>query len=238
MRVSLLSLTVIASSLLIVCAAIVLGVWLRRRQRDVRLREHGKPMLVMPQAPSDVMPRASFVHDAPVVRRSPITALAVAERVTPEELVIEPQFVREGELVTVTTTDAPSDGELVHGHALRYHRPVDRTLQFLPGYLQVVEGIDAGQEIHFVRTAGPDGTSVTFGRSEGQAYRHVQLLEPTVSRVHARLSLDPDGWFLTNLSKTNPVLVNGRAVAGTTASALRDGDSIEMGALVFRFHAR
>ena len=237
MRVSLLSLTVIASSLLLACAAIVLGVWLRRRQRDVQLREHGKPLLVMPRAPTDVVPRAPLVHDAPI-RRSPITALAVAERLTPQELVIEPEYVPEAEVATVTATDASLDGELVHGHALRYHRPVDRTLQFLPGYLQVVEGIDAGQEIHFVRTPGPDGTSVTFGRSEGQPYRHVQLLEPTVSRVHARLSLDPDGWFLTNLSKTNPVLVNGRAVDGTLASVLHDGDSIEMGALVFRFRAR
>jgi hypothetical protein len=144
-------------------------------------------------------------------------------------------------------------GAAVDGASVRYWRPADGTLQFLPGRLEVIAGRDAGQEIRFVRTPGPDGTRVTFGRAEGAPYRHVQLREPTVSRAHARMTLEvgsPGGngrggnggpqWRLENLSATNPVVVNGRALAADESSAgyvvLGEGDRIEMGEVVFRFH--
>jgi Inner membrane component of T3SS, cytoplasmic domain len=122
---------------------------------------------------------------------------------------------------------------------LRLERPYDGTLPFLPGRLEVVEGRDVGQEIKFVRTPGPDGTTVTFGRSEGAHYRHVQLHEATVSRMHGKMVLDGKSWSLVNLSATNPVVVNGLPLAGEGSSVvLRDGDRIEMGEVVFRFRAK
>ena len=122
---------------------------------------------------------------------------------------------------------------------LRLERNHDGTLQFLPGRLEVVEGREVGQEIRFVRTPGPDGATVTFGRSEGAEYRHVQLHEPTVSRLHAKLVLDGRAWSLVNLSRTNPVAVNGLALSGEGSSViLRDGDRIEMGEVVFRFRVK
>lgn len=122
---------------------------------------------------------------------------------------------------------------------LRLERPHDGTLQFLPGRLEVTEGRDVGQEIKFVRTSGPDGTTITFGRSEGAQYRHVQLHEPTVSRLHAKMTLDGKSWSLVNLSATNPVVVNGLALAGEGSSVvLRDGDRIEMGEVIFRFRVK
>lgn len=122
---------------------------------------------------------------------------------------------------------------------LRLERPQDGTLQFLPGRLEIIEGRDVGQEVKFVRTSGPDGTTVTFGRAEGAQYRHVQLHEPTVSRMHAKLVLDGKSWSLVNLSATNPVIVNGMALAGEGSSVvLREGDRIEMGEVVFRFRSK
>ena len=150
-------------------------------------------------------------------------------------------------------------GEAVDATSVRYWRAADGTLQFLPGRLLIAAGRDAGHEIRFVRTAGPEGTLVTFGRAEGAPYRHVQLREPTVSRVHARMSLvQPGGvngsalggstsgagsrWLLQNLSSTNPVVVNGApldAEGGVRSSViLSDGDRIEMGEVAFVFHAR
>jgi pSer/pThr/pTyr-binding forkhead associated (FHA) protein len=142
----------------------------------------------------------------------------------------------------------------VEGASVRYWRPADGTLQFLPGRLEVIAGRDAGQEIRFVRTPGPDGTRVTFGRAEGAPYRHVQLREPTVSRAHARMTLEvvngngPESatgtarWRLENLSATNPVVVNGRPLAADESErcsvVLDEGDRIEMGEVVFRFHER
>lgn len=158
----------------------------------------------------------------------------------------------------VASDDAP--GAAVDGASVRYWRPADGTLQFLPGRLEVISGRDAGHEIRFVRTPGPDGTQVTFGRADGAPYRHVQLREPTVSRAHARMILESGGaqgmvrgaatpgggsgarWRLENLSATNPVVVNGRALGtdgGASASVtLSEGDRIEMGEVVFRFHEK
>jgi len=98
-----------------------------------------------------------------------------------------------------------------------------------------------------VRTAGPDGARVTFGRAEGAPYRHVQLREPTVSRAHAEMTFHqsvpasngsgsrgtsgtPARWRLENLSSTNPVVINGRSLdanGGATASACssQNGDA-------------
>lgn len=158
----------------------------------------------------------------------------------------------------LAATAMPNDavtGAAVDGASVRYWRPADGTLQFLPGRLEVIAGRDAGQEIRFVRTPGPDGTRVTFGRAEGAPYRHVQLREPTVSRAHARMTLEvggssddrdgrpnTGGWRLENLSATNPVVVNGHPLASDGGDGcsvvLREGDRIEMGEVVFRFHAK
>ena len=154
-------------------------------------------------------------------------------------------------------TALPNDdiaGTAVEGASVRYWRAADGTLQFLPGRLEVIAGHDSGQEIRFVRTPGPDGTRVTFGRAEGAPYRHVQLREPTVSRTHARMTLEtvnsngPDAptntsrWRLENLSATNPVVVNGKPLASDESESrsvvLDEGDRIEMGEVVFRFHER
>lgn len=134
--------------------------------------------------------------------------------------------------------------EVLRDHAtnastLRLERTADGTLQFLPGKLEVLEGRDVGQEIRFVKTAGPEGQTVTFGRAEGAQYRHVQLQEHTVSRHHAKMALDGKTWTLTNMSRTNPVTVNGLPLGDEGAHVvLRDGDRIEMGEVVFRFRAR
>lgn len=132
----------------------------------------------------------------------------------------------------------PSAASAAHS-PLRLEKTADGTLQFLPGKLEVVEGRNVGQELRFVRTPGPDGQSVTFGRNEGPQYRHVQLEEHTVSRMHAKMSLEGKTWTLTNLSKTNPAVVNGLPLGEDTPSVvLRDGDRIEMGEVIFRFRTR
>jgi hypothetical protein len=157
----------------------------------------------------------------------------------------------------LAATAQPNDavgGAAVDGALMRYWRPADGTLQFLPGRLEVVAGRDAGHEIRFVRTPGPDGTRVTFGRAEGAPYRHIQLREPTVSRTHARMTLEVTNrnggdaststarWRLENLSATNPVVVNGTPLAADDSEKcsvmLDDGDRIEMGEVVFRFRER
>ncbi len=125
------------------------------------------------------------------------------------------------------------------GQTLRFALPDEGTLQFLPGRLQVIAGPENGREIRFVRSPGSGETDVSFGRSEGPAHRHVQLLVPTVSRRHALMSLIDEHWSLQNLSATNPVTHNGRRLApDEVVPLLIDGDRIEMGEVVFAFHSR
>jgi hypothetical protein len=111
----------------------------------------------------------------------------------------------------------------------------DVTLQLLPGRLEVVSG-DAGvEEIRFVRTPGSEPV-VTLGRGAGSPPGHVQLRSPTVSRRHARLRFDGGAWHISNLSGTNPAVVNGAELGpDTTEFRLEDGDQLELGDVVLRF---
>jgi hypothetical protein len=121
----------------------------------------------------------------------------------------------------------------------RSNRPMDGTLQFLQGRFEVIEGREIGQEIRFVRQPGSTVAEVTFGRQDGTPYRHVQLHEPTVSRLHAKMTQEDKDWRLTNLSATNPASVNGKPLDPDHGSVvLRDGDRVEMGEVVFRFRAK
>ena len=133
----------------------------------------------------------------------------------------------------------PEPEEYVEGQTLRFAIPTDGTLQFLPGRLEVIDGADTGREIRFVRLPGEPAVEVTFGRTAGPPYSHVQLHARTVSRRHAVMSLLDGHWQLQNLSTTNPVVLNGRSLApDEIAPLLVEGDRIEMGEIVFVFHAR
>jgi hypothetical protein len=109
-------------------------------------------------------------------------------------------------------------------------------LQLLPGRLEVLHGEGLEPEIRFFRIYSQEAPEFTFGRSEGPAYRHVRLEEPTVSRLHARLRFTDRHWKISSLSHLNPVVVNGQEIAGPNAErALSDGDRIEIGRVVFRY---
>ena len=125
----------------------------------------------------------------------------------------------------------------VESGQIRYERPPDGTLQLLPGRLEVLangQG-EAGEEIRFVRVPGHE-PELTFGRSDGPQYQHIQLRSPTVSRTHARMRFTDGRWTLRNESGTNPTLLNGTPLdSGVETPTLNDGDRIEMGEVVFRF---
>lgn len=171
----------------------------------------------------------------------------------PPEPTVTPRFVppvreRRATPPSVPSTAMPANGNgvyadgvagsMVEGHRLRFSTPMEGTLQFLPGRLEISSGLDTGREIRFVRLPGPNGTEVTFGRNEGPLYRHIQLRDQTVSREHARMTLVDGRWLLTNLSNTNPVAHNGRVLSAGEHQALDDGDRLEMGEVEFSFRSR
>jgi hypothetical protein len=57
-----------------------------------------------------------------------------------------------------------------------------------------------------------------------------------VSRRHAQVSPDAEGWILTDLGSTNGVRLNGRPIGVPTR--LADGDVIELGSVELLFEAR
>jgi len=257
-----------AAIVLIVAVAIVIAV-IRRRRRATAMQAplplipfsagHGSAFgPPRPERGARPSPAAAFDREtAPTPGWSPPVNDSLASGQARSPYAPPPSPVRSAPTTPLAATATPNDamgGTAVDGASVRYWRPADGTLQFLPGRLEVIAGRDSGQEIRFVRTPGPDGSRVTFGRAEGAPYRHVQLREPTVSRTHARMTLEavssngPDSalgtphWRLENLSATNPVVVNGKPLASDGSEScsvvLDEGDRIEMGEVVFRFHTR
>jgi hypothetical protein len=118
-----------------------------------------------------------------------------------------------------------------------FHRPMDEAVQILPGRLHVLSGEAAGKDFRLVSRIG-EAPHIVVGRETGPPYRHITLEAPTVSRRHARIDFVDGHWTITNLSKTNPVLVNNRALLnGGTARKLSNGDCIELGEVALRFLA-
>ncbi|HUS21725.1 MAG TPA: FHA domain-containing protein [Aeromicrobium sp.] len=120
---------------------------------------------------------------------------------------------------------------------VRFVRPADEVVQLLPGHLEVVSGDERHQEIRFVRVQGQQ-PQLILGRNPGRSPQHIALNSSTVSRQHARLAYSGGKWAVANLSKTNPVVVNDQELTNLDGERqLADGDRIELGEVVLRFHA-
>ena len=257
MRVSLIYIAIIGATLVAASLVALLAQRFARWQRDKALRQHAAPPLVLPvtgTSGAGPVPRRATPREAYPSRPSPASVRRVEPPAPPAGV---PNDEFDDEDVIVVSPDAPSSrparpthtpsvvaamagaSRIFEGSQLRFYRAEEGTLEFLPGRLEVVGGTDIGQEIHFAREVGQDGATITFGRSEGPPLRHVQLLDATVSRNHAKLDFVGGNWHLTNLSNTNPVIFNGSPLpVHGRGITLQDGDRIEMGAVVFVFRQR
>ena len=208
MRVSLVYIGILVGMLALVLAITLLVLRVVRSRRDQALRRHGAPVLVMPLGASDTptAPRPAIAREEwPDARSSPrsmprissvsptsvraMTPVASAPYHTEPEVQVVPyddhDTVNTGPFRPADARPGSPSAHLVEGTQVRFFRAEEGTLEFLPGRLEIVGGEDTGQEIHFARQVGEDDVIVTFGRSEGPPLRHIQLLDPTVSRQHA-----------------------------------------------------
>jgi hypothetical protein len=166
-----------------------------------------------PQPPSSFAPPASE------------TAPATAGRSIGERMVNIPVTADGGSQVPATS------------ETVRFVRPTDDVVQLLPGHLEVLAGDARHQEIRFVRVHGQQ-PQLILGRNPGRSPQHVALNSSTVSRQHARLAYSGGKWAVANLSRTNPVVVNDQELTNLDGERqLSDGDRIELGEVVLRFHA-
>jgi FhaA, N-terminal domain/FHA domain len=72
----------------------------------------------------------------------------------------------------------------------------------------------------------------TIGRSRDC---DIVLDDAGISRRHAEISPDADGWAISDLGSTNGVIVNGREIEGR--QALHTGDRVELGSTEILFEA-
>jgi RsiW-degrading membrane proteinase PrsW (M82 family)/pSer/pThr/pTyr-binding forkhead associated (FHA) protein len=63
------------------------------------------------------------------------------------------------------------------------------------------------------------------------------LMDPTVSREHARLRLDASGWHITNLTARNIVRVNGRSVPSGATLSMQPQDILVLGSTMLQLVA-
>ena len=63
------------------------------------------------------------------------------------------------------------------------------------------------------------------------------LMDPTVSREHARLLLDASGWHITNLTAHNIVRVNGRSVPSGATLTMQPQDILVLGSTMLQLVA-
>lgn len=118
---------------------------------------------------------------------------------------------------------------------VQFVRPTDEAVQLLPARLEVVSGMASQQVIRFVRVPGKPAEMI-LGRDAASSPQQVTLTSSTVSRRHARVTFADGRWLVTNLSQTNPVVLNDRALAEFEGpQPLIDGDRIELGDVVLRF---
>lgn len=65
----------------------------------------------------------------------------------------------------------------------------------------------------------------------------VVLMDPTVSRIHARITYDAGGWSITNLTTQNIVRVNGHPVGSSESVPVRPEDIIVLGSTMLQLIA-
>jgi hypothetical protein len=134
------------------------------------------------------------------------------------------------------TADRESQVPL-NSETVRFQRPTEDVVQLLPGHLEVLAGDSRHQEIRFVRVQGQQ-PHLILGRNPGRSPQHISLNSSTVSRQHARLAFAGGRWNVANLSRTNPVVLNDVELSNVDGERpLADGDRIELGEVVLRFHA-
>lgn len=187
-----------------------------------RMSAAAAPRMPAVMVPAPAMPLAQMPHAAQVAQ--PVREPWIAE---PDDLV-EPD---EPDQFEAEEPEPSPDATVV------FQRPADEPVQILPGRLHILSGDAIGEDLHLFRKLG-EPARIVVGREKGAPHRHITLHSPTVSRRHARMDWVNGAWMITNLSSTNPVLVNNRALKnGTTARKLSDGDRIELGEVALRFLA-
>lgn len=216
----------------VIGAVVLIAVWLSNR--SVASHRRYVP-LVVPVRAQAVEP---LMHPAPPVPAVPEVEPAIDLPLEPEAATASTTHGPIESVVFHDTYVEPATRSARHAETVRFRRPTEEPVQLLPGRLEVLSGESKHQEIRFVRVPG-EPLQLVVGRDPGApSPRHVALQSNTVSRQHARFEFSDGKWAVSNLSRTNPVIVNDEHLSDTSGErTLVDGDRIELGEVVLRFRA-
>lgn len=103
-------------------------------------------------------------------------------------------------------------------------------------WLEPVQG--GGYPIRLAVPTGRHSARYRIGREGDGTAASIVLADGTVSRSQALFDIEGNSVAITNLSATNPTRVNGYPIPDGTTWLLNEGDRVEFGALVYRFHNR
>ena len=78
---------------------------------------------------------------------------------------------------------------------------------------------------------------ITIGRATASATWEVALLDPAVSRPHARMERIDDVWHILDLASANGTFVNHTRIAPDQGRALKDGDILQIGTTLLQFRS-
>jgi len=220
--------TAVVVGLLVLAAAAAAGVPIVRWWSERRPTARELPPLVIP------FREASAGSAEPVPMLAPRPAARVTQAVGVETVARPEHGVRAAEPAPFEVEDRKP----VPNETIRFRRPTEEPVQLLPGRLEVLAGDPGYREIRFVHLPG-EPMQLILGRESGPSAQYVALRSGTVSRRHARFAFENGRWSVSNLSKTNPVVVNDDELGHAEGErALADGDRIELGEVVLRFRAR
>ncbi len=109
------------------------------------------------------------------------------------------------------------------GNALKVRQSIAPRQKGERSRLKVMQGPDIGMTFVILNPR------VTLGRGEEN---DVVLTDLKSSRLHAELTLGPDGWSIRDLGSSNGILVNSKV---TRNASLRAGDIVSLGETTFEF---
>jgi hypothetical protein len=116
-----------------------------------------------------------------------------------------------------------------------------KTMVYIPGKLEIVNGGDAGKQFMLSALPAPGGAAViTIGNREetgDKKFAHIRLLEKTVSRAQAELIYIDKKLFIKNLSTTNFTQLNGLELQPGESGEVLSGSKIRVGEIVFQYIA-
>ncbi len=132
---------------------------------------------------------------------------------------------------------------------IKFSPSVPKTMRFIPGKLEVLNGPDKGKALMLAGYHTPEGSVASIGRDYQEweshsalqgdrKFAHIRIRDDsrTLSRMQAEFIYRDGKLYLKNLGSINPSQVDGNNVQVNELAEIKDGSKIQAGYIEFRYH--